>query len=231
MLPIYKLPEPEDLIVYKKERGENASYQEFSQSESTKAAFLNLREQLLEEQKYVCAYCGQAILSVKNQFGTPIMKTEHFEPQHEETSASLTYSNLLGCCLGNQKNKGPNHCDSHKGGRKLHHIKNPAFIQARDESIFYSVKVNDEEVLVFSSDDDVNKELDKILNLNHSDLKKMRFRRWNVLKNKLGTIVSDWQQETVEALIDDFSQEKDGRHQEFKDFIIWYLNDWIRRFG
>jgi uncharacterized protein (TIGR02646 family) len=95
MLPINKLPEPQSLRNYKLRRGNSASYSGFKGGK-----FLELREQLLKEQKYVCAYCGQKLLVVfveLNGKENQKMKTEHFVPQNGNVDNDLNYQNLLGC--------------------------------------------------------------------------------------------------------------------------------------
>lgn len=230
MLPISKLPEPSGLRNYKKDNPESDDYDHFT---SFSDHFKQLRENLLKEQKYVCAYCGQTL-----EEDVLLMKTEHYNPQTtkvklepKDSYNNLNYHNLLACCRGNDRKKGENHCDSKKGPKKLQHILNPAILQNRNVTIRYKVNFYSEEVLILSTDPDVDRELNQILNLNHQVLRTNRFNRWKRATRHLGE-VKTWKEVKVKQLIEDYQSLIEGRkHQEFKDFILWHLNDWIRRFG
>lgn len=68
-----------------------------------------IKEQLLEEQGFLCAYCMKRIkLSA--------MKVEHFRCQHNFSHLQLDYNNLLGCCKGNEGYPPSSQtCDTRKG--------------------------------------------------------------------------------------------------------------------
>ena len=233
MLPISKLPEPPGLKGYKSMYPNSDDYIDFCSYQQGQA-FTELRENLLKEQKFVCAYCGQRL-------GEDVlkMKTEHFEPQKKvkltiETKKeyhNLNYYNLLACCQGNDDKKGENHCDSKKGQKPLHFIPNPATIQTRNSTIKYKVNPRSEEVLIFSTDPEIEKELNQTLNLNHQMLRASRFNQWRRVTKYLGDSKT-WKAISVKQLIEEYQIPTNRtQHKEFKDFIIWYLNDWIRRFG
>lgn len=250
MLPIEKLPEPQALLDYKKEKTdmeESPTYEGFTvygqERDETgnriprnETPFYKLREQLLKEQKYVCAYCGQKVLMVENEHGKAQMKTEHFVPQDGTVENDLKYQNLLSCCLGNDNRKGENHCDSMKGDRPLLSITNPSTWSFRDKDILYSVKNESQEVLLFSSNGAKDKGLTGrtkgCLNLNHDLLKTDRFSIFkNVIKKQLGEDKSKWEPNQVEDLILKYADTSDGHHKKFKDFVLWLLEDWIKKNG
>jgi uncharacterized protein (TIGR02646 family) len=250
MLPIEKLPESQALLEYKNEKtkmGEYPTYDGFTAYgreldeagigiPRNETPFYKLREQLLKEQKYVCAYCGQKVQIVENEHGKAQMKTEHFVPQDGTVENDLNYQNLLGCCLGNDNKKGENHCDSMKGDGHFLSITNPSTWHYRDEEIFYSVKNESQEVLLFSSNESKDKELTGrkkgCLNLNHDRLKSDRFSVFkNVIKKQLGEDKSTWKLNQVEDLITEYADSSDGYHKEFKDFVLWLLEDWIKKNG
>lgn len=184
MLPINKLTEPQGLRYYKSS-SEQLTYEDLSRyrtyiNKSGESAFFELRSQLLKEQKYVCAYCGQKLLFVENENGAPQMKTEHFIPQNDTVENDLNYQNLLGCCLGGQDKKGDNYCDSQKGSKFLSNIQNPSTLRSRDRTIRYKVNRKSEEVFILSSDLEKDKELNTVLNLNHQFLQNRRFQIWKM---------------------------------------------------
>lgn len=248
MLPIIKLPELTELLEYKQEcfnHGETPTYDGFksfrkerdeagNKPDAKDTPFFKLREQLLKEQKYVCAYCGQKVEVVENENEKPQMKTEHFNPQNDTPENDLGYSNLLACCLGFDNHKGKGHCDSMKGNEPLQYITNPATWENRDSEIFYKVAIQSEEVRIFCQNQEKEAELtgEKIgcLNLNHDVLLRERFTVYkNEVQRKLGKDETAWNTEDVCNLIEFYANSSDGHHKSFKDFILWYLNNWLNK--
>ena len=161
------------------------------------------------------------------------MKTEHFIPQNGNVDNDLNYKNLLGCCMGGNdsgvKGKEFRHCDSHKLGLPLLHIQNPSTLTDRDNTIRYRLNEASEEVFILSSDDEKLKELVEILNLNTDYLREERFRIWKkVIKRQLGD-KDTWTITNVQQVYNDYSDVSNGRHKEFKDFVLWYLNNWLSK--
>ena len=79
-----------------------------------------LRECLLKEQGYLCAYCMKRIHNERDT------KIEHYRARNSENQ--LEYANLLAVCYGNQSNSNGEvrygkkrlTCDSMKGSQPLH---------------------------------------------------------------------------------------------------------------
>ena len=95
----------------------------------------------------------------------------------------------------------------------------------------YKLNKVKEEVLILSSDDKKEKELkDKdFLNLNHQRLRSRRFNTWkNQVLKQLGE-ERNWTVARVTEVRNSYNQITDGKHKEFKDFILWYLDDWLRK--
>ena len=123
-----------------------------------------------------------------------------------------------------------------KGDGKFFSVTNPSTWLFRDEEIFYSVKNESQEVLLFSSNGDKDKELTGrtkgCLNLNHDILKSARFSIYkNVIKKQLGEDKSIWGSNQVKDLKSKYADSSDGYHKEFKDFVLWFLEDWIKKNG
>ncbi len=75
-----------------------------------------IRQNLLEEQGYICAYCLNRIHD-----NNLTVKIEHWHSRHSD----LDYRMLLACCDGGQGNPPvQQHCDTHKGNNPLNF--NPA---------------------------------------------------------------------------------------------------------
>ena len=73
-------------------------------------AIPELKDSLLKEQGYLCAYCMARI-------DKDHMKVEHFKPQSLYPQDILAYGNLLACCLG--KTQDESHCDTSKGNAEI----------------------------------------------------------------------------------------------------------------
>lgn len=123
-----------------------------------------LRAALVREQRGLCCYCMRRIEATR-----VAMKIEHWRCQSRYPEHDLAYSNLLAACLGGHgQPEDKQHCDTRKGERDLkfnpsdpaHHI---------EQRIRFELNGT-----IASSDDDFNKELCGVLNLNLKSLKNSR---------------------------------------------------------
>ena len=145
---------PESLIKHQKEAF--ADYDNYSKKD-------DLRNNLLKEQGHICCYCMQRI-------SVAMMKIEHYKPQsiyngkENLHNLTLSYSNLLGSCMGNQGQKEPlQHCDTYKGEKEFTKI-NP--LLSSNENYFKFLPNG----RIDSDDSEVSKDIDMVLNLNVSHL-------------------------------------------------------------
>lgn len=102
MIYIKKGNPPGSLILYRKQK--HAYYGGYKEKD-------DIREQLLREQGYLCAYCMRRIS--KDQ-----MKIEHWYPEsHMTDDECLDYYNMLGCCPGHNDGEdgSKDTCDTRKG--------------------------------------------------------------------------------------------------------------------
>lgn len=152
MLYIKKQNEPNQLIV-EKQKGLR-SYGELSST--TKLA---IKESLLQEQGYLCAYCMQRI-NIKDA------TIEHYVAQNtvngeKDISLSISYGNMLavcGCNIKTAKRKSELICDKHKGNIALK--VNPLNAQSI-QKICYKA-----DGTIYSNDVDIQKDLNETLNFN-----------------------------------------------------------------
>jgi uncharacterized protein (TIGR02646 family) len=91
----------------------NADWDSLSGSDKEK-----VREALLRDQGYLCAYCQRRIPTKDDR-----MKVEHWRAQSGGKD-KLRWSNLLGVCLGDEKAEtgspeGEHHCDTARGDATL----------------------------------------------------------------------------------------------------------------
>jgi len=207
MIYIQKKYEPAQLNKFKIEHGKTAKYDDFCELNTKniptnryKGGFDALRQFLVEEQKFICCYCQQRIGAENTTTGhwsfqdatTGIgkMKTEHFQPQKKFPQLQLTYKNLLASCKGNSNKKGiTKHCDTSKGDSLLKQIQNPAKDKRKffKPLITYRVRKNSKEVIavpiIYKAS--LQKEINKVLNLNEQGLKSKRFAAWNAVWKQL----------------------------------------------
>lgn len=121
-----------------------------------------LREKLVLDQRGLCCYCLGKITPTETS-----MKIEHFEPQSLYPAKQLIYSNLFGACPGNMKGGTDTHCDTFKGNKEFH------FHPCDSGSIHAEIKYKSDGK-IYSDNALLNTELNTILNLNFTLLKKAR---------------------------------------------------------
>jgi uncharacterized protein (TIGR02646 family) len=122
----------------------------------------DLRASLVNEQKGICCYCMQRIYpNLEN------MKIEHNQSQspNKFPEKQLDYGNLLGACLGGMgKPRRDQHCDTRKNDDDISF--NPADPGHDVERLFKFSGSGRIEAI----NPQLQKEIDDILNLNHSRL-------------------------------------------------------------
>lgn len=144
-----------------------------------------LRQQLLEEQGYICCYCMKRIPQklkqeeVEKHF--PCCKIEHVFSQAEDKhpELQLKYQNMLLACNGNHgQPKQVQTCDTFKGDEDFHF--NPALTRNIEELIKYNGLGE-----IYSDDEQLNAELIDVLNLNTHDLKRIRADRYKFFNDMI----------------------------------------------
>ena len=123
MIHIEKKPEPEAFRQWKEQNPE-ATY-----GEIPKDVGLALRNALLEEQGFVCCFCGCAIgpcddkgevLQIPLESIRPHnIRNAHIIPQSKDTGKTLDYGNLCASCNTNKHTRGDKHCDQAQENREL----------------------------------------------------------------------------------------------------------------
>jgi len=213
MLLIKKGKEPNSLTIYKKQS--NAYYDGCNKGD--------IRQALLKEQGYLCAYCMRRISADK-------MKIEHYETQSScDAKRALDYNIMLGVCLGNSKERQKYEnltCDSHRGDTDL--TINP-LVKSTIDLIKYKV-----DGTIYSDNEIINKDLNETLNLNceQSLLKVNRARSLKALKDYLSSQQRKgiWKKELLSKIKNKFSTyDSDGKFKEYSGIILYYLNNRIER--
>ena len=122
----------------------------------------DIREQMWEEQKHLCAYCMRKIDNPS------VVRIEHCRPRHSQDEqeydkkATLDFKWMLGVCYGNSLVRGvkpeDKTCDAHRGNTEL--TVNP-FDELSVRKIKYKTDGS-----IYSDDADINKDVTETLNLN-----------------------------------------------------------------
>lgn len=156
MKHIQKQTPPETFNRYARTPG--SSFKDLS-SEDNREIKAALRVSLLEEQGYICCYCGQRVSSADSII-------EHLKCRDRYPRLELDYMNLMCSCLGGQDKRSRNpqyplHCDAIKGNVDI--PLSPLI--AESETLFKF----DEDGHIYGMDDRAEEVIQK-LNLDNSKL-------------------------------------------------------------
>lgn len=212
MIYISKGKEPRELRTYRTTTP-NPTYSGFQEKEAVK-------EKLLKEQGFLCAYCMQRIAANNAHI-------EHYLPQSAYPKEQLNYGNMLAVCKG--ETQGLYHCDKTIGGKGSGAILgklNPLH-PSIEQQISYTK--GGKIVPVPSGNTDIATDLEKVLNLNNERLQELRkirldtymegFRRQNGNR-------ATWTKSLFEKEIRQLRQKnRNGKLNEFAGLLIWFLTD------
>ena len=117
-------------------------------------------------------------------------RTQIVQQTKKVTNLQLEYRNLLAACLGNKDSKKkPNHCDASKGNEELLFLKNPASNDFLDVFDYQILPASKEVRIVpsapYKDNNDLRRDIDKILNLNEQSLRSRRFTVWQRAMEKI----------------------------------------------
>lgn len=214
MLYINKGKEPDSLTRYKKQR--HAYFDGFREKD-------DIREKLLEEQGYLCAYCMRRI-DIRH------MKIEHWYPENKLTEIEkLDYRNMLGSCMGHidgTDGKKADTCDAAKKGNVI--VVNP-----QNKSTLRKIKYKSFGE-IYSDDDVIDRDINETLNLNSQEhmLALNRKQLLHQLIAELNKMQKSgiWGKHILEQAKKKY-MEKDrmGRKKEYAGVAIWYLDKKLSR--
>lgn len=207
MVNIQKQTEPAELLQYKADGG--TKYDDLG---SIKTA---LRDSLLKEQGFICAYCQEEI---ENH---PLKsKIEHVKPQRDYSALGLNYSNLVICCNGGERDARPRdlHCDSKKSDQYFDGFINPAITELDLlQTTFYK-----EDGTIYSDIPDLVESF-KLLNLNCPKLTNKR----KATQEGILEVISQSDQEFIKSLRDESIITTNNKKQPFCGLIWFFTNTFI----
>lgn len=218
MIKIVKGNQPNSLVIHKKFRGSYGNMSTATKNE--------LRESLINEQGYVCCYCLKRI--PENKADLHHTKIEHFKCQDNYAELDLEYSNLHLACKGNEgQSEKYQTCDTAKANKDV--ISFSLIDNSLNGNIHYA-----KDGTVFSEQDNIEKEINEILQLNNDqNIKKTRAsilkgvsesirilqRKGKLTKNKLERELQNWQ------------DRYDNKHRPFYPVAVQYLEKKIEKFN
>ena len=156
MIVLIRGKEPNSLLQFRKQ------YPDADYEDTPSHVLKDIREQMWEEQKHLCAYCMRKIDNPS------VVRIEHCRPRHSQDEqeydkkATLDFKWMLGVCYGNSLVRGvkpeDKTCDAHRGNTEL--TVNP-FDELSVRKIKYKTDGS-----IYSDDADINKDVTETLNLN-----------------------------------------------------------------
>lgn len=156
MIVIKRGKEPNSLLQFRKQ------YPAADYEDMPSHVLKDIREQMWEEQRHLCAYCMRKIDSPR------VERIEHCRPRHprdekeHDKKATLDFKWMLGVCYGNSLLKGvkleDKTCDAHRGNTEL-------AVDPFDELSVRKIKYK-ADGSIYSDDADINRDVTETLNLN-----------------------------------------------------------------
>ena len=229
MIEIKKGREPRELARYR--QLPNASYKDMHGAPSGKTdkdgkeidVYTIVLNSLINEQGKICAYCMKRIPEKK---GNPAATIEHIIPQSgSDESKRLDYRNMLAVCSGNRNGEDREKtCDAKRGA--LPKEKQVLYVNPLEKNSLKTIKY-DSKGNIFSSDEDINNNLNETLNLNCSfvGLPDLRMAALNTLQQEINKRYSGRTvpKEYLIKLLDNFENEKTSK-RPYVGILIQWLN-------
>lgn len=209
MIYIKKGKEPASLTVYKKQK-----YVYFDGYDKKD----DIREQLLKDQGYLCAYCMRRI-DIKH------MKIEHWYPENLLTDLeTLDYKNMLGCCEGHiDGTRGSDDtCDTRKGYQKIQ-------VNPLDRSTLESIQYRSATGEIYSENEEIEKDINDTLNLN-SEAHMLKLNRKHLLSQVIMNLSSQqkngiWKKSVLEKAKAIYEgKDAAGMKREYAGIALWYID-------
>jgi uncharacterized protein (TIGR02646 family) len=185
-----------------------------------------LKDALLVEQGFLCAYCMRAISIALGMTGV-----EHILSREEFPEKQLDYHNLVAVCNGTYGNMP--HCDKtkeyHFNAKKFDGKVNGKVQLAK----LFPTNADCERLITYNSNgliksfnDDLNVEEDLLkLNLNDEKYKAFRKNKIDAARDRLikSKPTKEWRKKDFEREIEIWTTKKEGKHIDFFPIAVWFL--------
>jgi uncharacterized protein (TIGR02646 family) len=196
-----------------------------------------LKNALLKEQGYLCAYCmGRISLDLNKQY-KPKVEVEHFQSQELFPALDLSYNNFLGVCNGASvtypENEKVHHCDKTKG----EYGKMNGQVQLRkldprnstcEQLLGYT---NNGEILSLNDDTDVTWDINEVLNLNNKALKDARR---GIIDNAREKMIREkpaqqWNKAFLMKHLEEWQTMANGQFRIYCMAAVWFINSLLSK--
>ncbi len=196
-----------------------------------------LKNALLREQGFLCAYCMGRISLDLNEQNKPKIEVEHFDSQELKPELSVLYRNLLGVCNGASvtypEKEQLHHCDKTKGdeGKMNGKVRlkklDPRFINC-EKRLKYDLTGT---IMAVNEDVLVNNDLNKVLNLNNKALKTVRKIVLDNAKNKMiqEKPQQQWNKDFLQKHLNEWSSLENGQFRQYCMIAVWFLNELLKK--
>lgn len=176
----------------------------------------DLRNALLKDQGYICAYCMRRI-PVEDNGASETSRIEHVTPQSSLTQKeAMDFGNMVICCPGAISSTANNmtHCDRHKAQSP---ISFSPFDQNFIDSISYATDGS-----IKSSVKQYDAEINQVLNLN---IPLLKLNRRNVRYSIVAQLSKrSWTKPELEKILKAYtSKDEKGMRMEYCGVVISYL--------
>jgi len=200
MIRINKGQEPNEWLQYRLIPG--AKYE----------AIPELRDALLMEQRYICAYCMRRI-PVKDNNSNETSRIDHIKCREHYPELELDYNNMVICCPGSID--GDFHCDKKKGNSDIS-------FTPFDIHFINTISYETKSGKIKSSNSVWNNEINTMLNLNNTLLQLNRKQVIEGIRTILGN--KQWTNAQLNIQLSKW-QSFDNKHKqkEYCGVVIWYL--------
>jgi uncharacterized protein (TIGR02646 family) len=181
-------------------------------------AIPELRDALLDEQGYLCAYCMRRIPH-KDEFELYDSKIEHVKSRTSFPTLQREYNNMVICCSGNIN--GSHHCDKSKD--RLNITFSP-FDNVSLQTITYSSKDGE----IKSSQQNMNNDLNSVLGLNNTMLKANRLQTMEGVRIILEK--KKWKKAQLEIKLTEWNTKENQKLKPYCGIVIWYLEKKLKQY-
>lgn len=176
----------------------------------------DLRNTLLKDQGYICAYCMRRI-PAKDNNTSETSHIEHLKPQTAlSREGKMDFRNMVICCPGAMASTEPQmtHCDRHKAETSIS-------FSPLDQNFINTLSYKTDGSIV-SSNEVFENEINSILNLNIPMLKQNRKEARNTAIKMLGK--NNWGKAELEKILQRYSsKDADGKLTEYCGVVISYI--------
>ena len=209
MRTIEKGKEPPSLRKHRKSGG---TYETYTQTD-------DLRGALLAEQGHLCGYCMKRI-------SLRAMKIEHWASQSDNEDRTVDYGNVMGACTGGDgEREALQHCDTSRGNTPLK--VNPLDPAQRCERLLGFLGNGE----IFSTDPEIQKDLDVTLNLNNERIKPARQKILDSLLHRLGKESPGyWTPSMLESELSAWKKlDASGMYRAYCQVAIYFLEKKLKK--